>query len=724
MTGSGATGCFGSAAAERLLRPRSIAVIGVSTRPGSVGYNALANLRHGGFPGQVHAVGRSQGVIDGHPCLADIRDLPEGVDLAILALPAAAVHEALLACAARGVRSAVVFAAGFSEVGGQGQSAQRAIGEAARSAGMPLLGPNCLGFGNLVDGLTVSFFGGAGGGAERRYEGQEGVAIVGQSGLLVAHIRAVVEARGLQTSYFITTGNEAGLTLADFVDFLGDDPSTKSVVVFAEQIRAPEAFLAASAKAIAAGKSITLLHTGKSERARITARSHTGALAGSYTAMRTAVEHAGVAVVDTLEELVDVAELLNRFPVPPTRGVGIVSFSGAFCGQAHDYCASLGLEIPPLSPETAQALGPQLPEFAPPANPLDLTTQPAWQPELVGIGAKALIDDPAIGSVVIAIPANGSPQSMAYLDGLLPRLEANQKPIAFGAMTDGHAPPAEFMQRVVAAKLPLIASPERALRALAKLTAHGRRRARSRPAERPDPYAGLPDVGAGSQSEWVGKSLLGAIGVPVPQGALVRSLEQASAAAARIGYPVVIKAQAAELAHKTEAGGVIVDIGDLQALSRAWDELHANVRRIRPDVTLDGVLVEQQARQGVELMVGARRDPDWGPFLLVGLGGVWAEALDDVRTMAPALEPEHIARELLELRGAALLKGFRGGPELDVDAVARVASALGRLMLTRPEILEIEVNPLRVYPKGEGVAALDALVVTTSEAAAPHHRSL
>jgi acyl-CoA synthetase (NDP forming) len=712
MADARGAGASGAAAVERLLRPRSIAVIGVSARPGSAGHNAFTNILRGGFSGELHAVGRSGGDIEGRAFLTDIAQLPRGVDLAVLTLPAAAVHEALIACAARGVRGAVVFAAGFSEVGGAGQGAQQAIADTASAAGMALLGPNCLGYGNYVDGLSVGLFGGPLG-APARYQGREGVAVIGQSGLLVVHLRQVLEARGAASSWFVTTGNEAGLTLADVLDFLAEDPSTATIVVFAEQIRAPQAFLAAAAKALAAGKRISMLHTGKSERARITARSHTGALAGSYAAMRTAVEHAGVAVVDTLEELADVSELLTRFHEAPSAGVGVVSFSGAFCGQTHDYCAHLGLDIPPLSPRTVEALAPQLPEFAPPANPLDLTTQPAWQPELLGIGAKALLDDPAIGSVVIATPLGNAG---AYLDGLLPRLQDNRKPIVWGAMGDGSAPAPEILQRLLASNLPLIGSPERALRAMAALTAYGRRRARAaEPAAPPRPFERLPALGPGPQPEWVGKSLLKAIGVAVPQGSLARTPDEAAAIAERIGYPVVLKAQAGALTHKTEAGGVILGVADADALARGWNQLHANLARARPDLALDGVLVEQQARGGgVELMIGARRDPDWGPLLLAGLGGVWAEALGDVRTMPPALPPEAIARELHALKAAPLLRGFRGGPPLDVDAAAQAAAALGRLLLTQPEILELEVNPLVVRPGGEGVTALDALVITVS----------
>ncbi|MFZ1990818.1 MAG: acetate--CoA ligase family protein [Alphaproteobacteria bacterium] len=700
------TSITGRDAVARLMRPKTAAVIGASSRAGSAGYNAFTALRSANCLSAVYGVSRSGGTIEGHACLASIADLPEGVDLAVFTLPKNAVREALGECAKRHVKAAVIFAAGFSEVGGTGQSEQQALSAAAEAGGIALLGPNCLGFRNFVDGLSVSFFPGMGGG-RALYQGTNGVAILGQSGLLVAHIQSVLEARKLSCSHFVTTGNEAGLGIADFLDYFASDNSTRAIAVFAEQIRRPQAFLAAAKAARAAGKQVVMLHTGKSERAKATAQSHTGALAGDYAAMRTAIEAAGVLMVDTLEEIVDATDLLMRFPTPPTKGVGIISFSGAFCGQSHDYCAEIGLDIPQMSPHIAEALRPQVPEFAPPANPLDLTTQPAWQPELLGIGAKALLDDPAIGSVVIATPIG-----LNYLDGLLPRLEGNTKPILWGAMSDGLAQPEEFTKRIESAGLPLIVSPERAFRAVAKLTQYGKRLARAHAPTTAPKFTGLPKLGTGPQAEWVGKQLLSAIGIKTPRGALARDLEEAKAAAARIGYPVALKAQAAALSHKTEAGGVMLGISNEAALTHDWQALNESIRRAAPGIALDGILIEQMAPKGLELMIGARRDPDWGPILLIGLGGIWVEAIGDVRLLPPDLDASAIEDEFCALKSAKLLRAFRGTPALDVKAAADAAARLGRLMLSEPAIKEIDVNPLVIYPQGQGAMALDALVVT------------
>jgi acyl-CoA synthetase (NDP forming) len=626
-------------------------------------------------------------------------------------LPSSSVLEAVQACVRRKVRSAVIFAAGFSEVGSDGIIAQTAVSDAANAGELTLLGPNCLGYSNLVDGIPVTFIP-TSDEKQSRFSGADGFAVLGQSGLLLAHIRGALEARKLRTSYFVTTGNEAGLGIADFVDFFADDACTRAIIVFAEHVRFPTTFLNATAKARAAGKSIIMLHTGKSELAKAAARSHTGALAGNYSAMRVALECAGIAMVDTLEEIVDVAELLMRFSQAPTKGVGIVTFSGAFCGQAHDYCSEIGLDIPTMSPAVADELRPILPGFATIANPLDLTTQPAWQPDLLGIGTKALLDDPAVGSVVIATPIGTSAEVMPYLDGLLPRLAGSSKPIVFGAMTDGRVLPTEFSERVSEARLLVIQSPERALRAIAKMTAHGRRLAEIQLASPPSAFSGLPTLGRGNQPRWLVKELLGAIGLRVPHGSLAHSISEARSIAGRVGYPVVLKAQSNELWDETDAGDLIVLSQDEAKLDQSWARLHADVRVVMPRASLDGVLVEQAPAKGLELKVSGLRDPNWGPFVLVGLVGNSARVNGDMRQMPANLTAESIAVQLQKLKSAKLPNGVSEVPERDVQAAASVASLVGRLMLTETTIREIDLYPVVVYAEGASAMVIDARIIT------------
>ncbi len=699
----------GAAAVERLMRPRSVAIVGISSKLGSAGHTVLANLTLNNYGGEIHLVGRSGGMIEGRPVHASVDDLPAGVDLAVFTLPAAGVREALEACVRRGVSAAVIFASGFAEFGNT--QGQQVIAKIARDGGVALLGPNCLGYTNFVDGLSIGFASAAE--VPRVTNDRDpALAIISQSGGFMAHLRQAFDGRNLPVSYTISPGNEAGLDLVDFVEFLTADKTTRAIVLYAEHVRRPAEFLAAAKAARTAGKPVIMMHPGRGARAQEAAKSHTGALAGNYEVMRTQVAHAGIALVETLDELADAAEILARFPNPPTKGPGILTFSGAFCAIAHDFCESIGFDVPPLSPPTEATLKKRLPGFITPNNPLDLTTQPIWEPDLVGYGAKALLDDPALGSLVISITVGGPEQSVKYMTGLIAALEGNTKPVVFSILGDTSPLAPDFLTIAREHRIILSRSSERSLRAMAQATAHGKAVAAAQIAAPAQPVKNPPKLGSGPQVEWLGKALLTAAGIKIPDGALARSADEAAALANRIGYPVAMKAQAAALAHKTEAGGVLLAIADEAALRTAWQKLHENVARAQPSLKLDGVLVEKMSAKGLELVVGAKRDPQWGPVVLVGLGGILVEALGDVRLLPADLSEAAIIGELQQLKAAKLLGGFRGSPPVDVDAVARVAAAVGRLMRTMPEIVEIDVNPLVAHARGQGATALDALIVT------------
>lgn len=699
----------GAAAVERLMRPRSVAIIGISSKPGSAGHTVLANLTLNKYAGAIHLVGRSGGTVEGRPVLASVDELPEGVDLAIFTLPAAGVREALEGCARRGVRAATVFASGFAEFGNT--EGQEAIAKIAREGGVALLGPNCLGYTNFIDGLQIGFASAA---AVQKVEDARdpAIAIISQSGGFMSHLRMAFDGRNLPASYMISPGNEAGLDLVDFLEFLTADKTTKAIVLYAEYVRRPMEFLAAAKAARAAGKPIIMMHPGRGTRAQEAAKSHTGALAGNYEVMRTQVTHAGIALVETLDELADTSEILARYPKPPTKGPGILTFSGAFCAIAHDFCESIGFDVPPMSPETAAKLKTRLPGFITPHNPLDLTTQPIWEPDLVGFGAKALLDDPALGSLVISITVGGPEQSVKYIKGIIEALKGNTKPMVFSVLGDTSPLAPEFLSLAREHRIILSRSSERSLRAMAQATAHGLAIEAAKVSSPAAPISDMPKLGHGPEVEWIGKQVLAAAGIRIPDGALATTVDEAASVAQRIGYPVAVKAQAPALAHKTEAGGVLLNIADETALRAAWHKLHDNVAHAQPGLKLDGVLVEKMSPKGLELVVGAKRDPRWGPVVLVGLGGVLVEALGDVRLLPADLSEAAIIDELHKLKAAKLLNGFRGMPAVDVVAVAQAAAAVGRLMRAHPEIVEIDVNPLVVHAKGQGATALDALIVT------------
>ena len=689
----------GTAAVARFLNPRSIAIIGISTRAGSAGQNILQCLKVNDFTGDVHLVGRTDAPIDGRPVLKSADELPEGVDLAVFTLPAASVRDAMEACARRKVGSAMVFAAGFAETGDY--ATQDAVATTARAAGLAVVGPNCLGVTNNVDGVFLHMLY-----ARPALRGvTDSVAFVGQSGGLLGHFQRATDGRGIPLSYVISTGNEASLETTDFLEFLVDDRATRVIVAYCEEIRRPQAFLAAIGRARAAGKPVVLILSGRSAKARKAAQSHTGALMGDYGMIRTQVEDAGAIVVSGMDETMDLVQLLQRFPTPPTKGPGILTASGAYVGLTNDFAEEIGLEIPELDHATLKTLKETLPPYGNYGNPLDTTA--GFVPSMLPVVTRALIDDPNVGMLFISFPINTPIPVKAFNEGMA----HSDKPKVMCALGDSWPLGDEVAAAANESPAVYARSSDRMMRAIAHYTRYGRLLARPRTSDAPAPIGGLPKLGKGAQPEWLGKEVLAAAGLRVPSGTLARTPAAAAAVANQIGYPVALKAQAAALTHKTEAGGVALNLKDEGALRAAWDAMMASVMRAAPDVTLDGVLVETMSPRGVELMIGAKRDPGWGTVLLLGLGGIWVEALGDVQLLPSGADETQIRAALGKLRSAKLLAGVRGAPPADVDAVVRAVQAIDRLMQRVPELTEIDVNPLMVHAENEGATALDALIV-------------
>jgi acetate---CoA ligase (ADP-forming) len=692
----------GPKAVARFLRPRSLAIIGMSARPGSAGQIILQSLKVNNFTGDIHLVGRSAEPIEGRPVHKSPEELPEGVDLAVFTLPAAGVRDAVAACVKRKVGSAMVFAAGFAEIGEQ--EMQDEIADMAREGGLAIVGPNCLGVTNNVDGMMLHMLFARE--ARRFGEGSKpGLAFVGQSGGLLGHFQRAADAREVPLSYVISTGNEIGLESTDFIEFLADDPATSVLVIYTEEVRRPREFLDAIRRCRAAGKPVILMFPGRSAKSRQAALSHTGALVGDYATMRTLVEDAGAIVVTTMDEMMDLAEILVRYPKPPVKGPGVLTASGAFVGLSNDMAEDLGLEFPAVEPATLKVFEDVLPAYGNYGNPLDVTA--GFTPTSLPAAVKALIDDPNIGMLFISFPINTGLVVQNFNKGMA----ESDKPKVMVALGDTLPLGADVMEAVKQSPAVFSRSSDRMLRAIALYVRYGRMLARSRPAPNSEQFKGLHRLGKGAQPEWLGKRVLAAAGIRVPDGDLARTADEAATVAKRVGYPVAIKAQAAALSHKTEAGGVMLNLADDAALRAAWDALTQNVKRAAPDVTLDGVLVEKMAPKGVEFMVGAKRDPGWGTVLLLGLGGIWVEALGDVQLLPGDADEDQVREALGKLRSAKLLAGVRGAPPSDIEAVVQVVLTIGRLMRTMPELTEIDINPLMVHAKGQGATALDALIV-------------
>jgi acyl-CoA synthetase (NDP forming) len=691
---------------SRLLRPRSVAIVGASATPGSLGGGVLANLERFRFAGPLHLVNPRYDRIGERPCVRSIPELPDGIDCAVLAIPHAHVVDSVRACAAKGIGGLIVLAGGFAEAGEQGKSAQEQLAAIAQGADLALQGPNCLGSINYVDGVPLMF----GTAPFDALGDRPGVAVVSQSGAMASAVRVALQARGIGVSYCVSTGNEAVLGAEDFLEEFIADPHTRVIAMLMEQIRRPALFLELATLARKAGKFVVLHHLGHSAAGREAAKTHTGALSGDYAIMAAQVVARGVCLVDSLELLIDVPELLIRLRNPRAGGgTAIVAESGAFKGMALDFCERVGLELPRLSAATQEALASELPAFSPPSNPLDLTAQALIDPDLYRRVLDVIARDDAFGSVVITISlpsADSADRKLPRIIDALSSLDGSQA-VVFAMLGEDCPIPVTYVERIRKTGTPFFRSPERAFRALAALKGLARLPTANVPVAR----SAAEPLEPGVLPEYRAKELLARRGLRMPPSRLVASLEDAFAAAEQVGFPLALKAQSSRLPHKSEVGAVALDIRDSASLRAAWVTMQDRLAVERADVSLDGMLLERMGEPGIEIIIGARNEGGWGPVILVGLGGILTEVLQDVVFIPAGVGRCDIARALRSLKGARLFDGYRGSPPADVEAIINVVETLSAFLLEHPEILEADLNPVRVHARGLGATVLDALFV-------------
>jgi acyl-CoA synthetase (NDP forming) len=691
----------------RLLKPKSVAVVGASEKPGALGATLISNLDRAGYTGAIYPINPNRATIGARACLPSIDALPEGVDVAVLAIPRAGVMDAVKALAARKVGSAIIFAAGFAEDGEAGLAEQAEIARIAAEAGMVIEGPNCLGMVNHVDGVPLTF-------VETAIvppAGRRALSVVSQSGAMAAVLCTTLLARDVACAYSVSTGNEAASGVEDYIDWMVDDADTQVIAMIVEQFRDPARFIAAAARARAAGKPIALLHPGKSSAARESAATHTGAMAGDYKLMRAKVARTGVIFAETLQELGDIAEILIRCAPLTHNAAAVLGESGAFKALTLDLAEELELPLAPLHDEDSPTLREALPAFVPVSNPLDITAQGLSQPVIYTNTLGALLDDDRVGAILAGIIQSDPITAKIKVPAIIAALDGRTvaKPLVFAGLDEGADMPAHYIADLRQRGIPWFPTTERALRALAAL---GKRADVDLTDASPAPVAvaGLADE-LGVVPEYRAKQLLGPLGISFPAGQFGASADAAVAAADAVGYPVAMKAQAAALSHKSDAGGVILNLADEAAVRAAFAKMYANVAAYDATIQLDGVLIEKMGARGLEMIVGAKNDPEWGPVVLAGFGGVTAEILADVCLITPDLSEAAIIAELLKLKQAALLTGYRGSPALDVAALAKLIRGICAVLLAEPSIAEMDLNPVILHPAGQGVVALDALML-------------
>jgi acetate---CoA ligase (ADP-forming) len=668
-----------------LFAPHSIAVLGVSRNPAKLGFRLLQNIKDGGYAGRLYPVNPSRESILGLGSIASPEELPSGIDLALVSLPASAVPEAITALAARQVRAAVVLSSGFGEVDEHGSDVQDRMHAAARHAGLRLVGPNCMGVYSAPARLNGTYFWDL-----PRVDG--GVAVVSQSGAYGGLIFRHLGARGLGVSRFVSIGNQADVDVADLLDYLTDDPATRLIACFVEALRDGRRFVDVAGRA-ARAKPVVVLKGGRSDAGRRAAGSHTGSLAGSYEAYRAACDRAGVVLADETEEFFDAIEALATAGGvrPAAASVAIVTVSGGPSVIAADAAERAGLVVPALDEMVRRDLRQLLPSFAAVGNPVDLT--PQVEPARIAPAIRSVLDD---ASVAGAIAVNVGLDIPEFADAVVSASEATAKPVvAFTA--DAPSITSRFRERGV----PVLASPERAVRAWRALWTARPRRA----PEGLEPLALSADVAAeletssGALPYRLARRLLESAGVQFCAEDVALTAESAAAAAAALGYPVVVKADAPGLLHRTDVGGVKLDVPDRAALLDACHDLRARIGAT-------AFVVQKRLPPGPEILIGGRRDETFGPVVLAGVGGVLTEALREVSMRLSPVDAEEARAMLAEGAVGRLLASPRG-PER--DGLARAIVGVARLLDAAPRIVEIDVNPMIVW--AGSAFAVDAVVI-------------
>lgn len=694
--------------------PTGIAVIGASTAPAKLGFGVARNLAQSGYPGAIHFVNPRGGRLLERPVYASIAEVPDPVDLAVVIVAAPLVPDTLAQVGRRGIRAAIVASGGFRETGPEGARLEQETLRVAREHGIRLVGPNCVGFIDTHLPLDTTFLAPPG-------PTPGDIAFISHSGAICAAVIDWARGQGFGLSHLISLGNQADVRETDTLAAVAADPHTKVITLYLEGISDGRRFVRA-AREVTRHKPIIALKVGRYSSGQRAVASHTGALAGQESAFNAAFRRAGVIRANTVEELFDWSRALAWCPLPAGPDVAILTNAGGPGVTAADALESDGLRLATLTAESQARLSAILPRDASVRNPVDMLAAATAGQYVESL--RILLDDPGVHSVMVILPPPPMESAGGVARALIPIIFAATKPVVIALM--GERMIQEAVEYFRAARVPEYRFPERAASALAVLTERAE-------AIRTDD-GGVDEDGGGQPPEGVRRDeahhaletyragaadptgflpvevisdMLAAYGIPMPRAVLAASADEAVALAGQMGYPVALKVASPDIVHKTEAGGVLLNLQDADEVASGYAKVLANAAAAAPQAALDGVHVQRMVTAGQEVIVGALQDPQFGAIVMFGSGGVEVEGLKDVEfSLAPLSEGE--AAGLLERTWAGRrLKGFRNLPPGDRAAVLGIIRRLGQLAADFPELAEVELNPVRVLPDGEGAFAVD-----------------
>lgn len=685
-----------------LFHPESIAVIGASRNPGTIGYQIVDNLVRHGFRGTIYPVNPNARSVHSFPAYPSVRAIPEVVDMAVVVVPKELVLDVAEECGRVGVKGIVVISAGFREVGGEGVTREKKLVEVVQRHGMRLVGPNCMGLLNTTEGVCMNAT------FAPTMPPVGATSFLSQSGALGVTILDYAAEYGIGIHQFVSVGNKPDVSGNDLIEYWEDDPGTRVILMYLESFGNPRHFTPI-ARRVSRKKPIAVVKSGRTRAGARAASSHTGALAGADMAIDALLAQCGVLRADSIQELFDVAMAFEHQPVPAGNRVAIVTNAGGPGIMIADSCESMGLDVVDLAPRTQERLREVFPAEAAVSNPVDMIASATG--ESYEVALEIILDDPRVDAAIAAFVPPLGVRQIDVAEAIVTATKARrEKPVM--AVLMGREGLPEGRAELKEAGVPAYIFPESAARALSAMNRHRiwRERPRQEPTRFPadaDRVKAILDRAQEEDRQHLTEvealEVAEAYGISVVPHRMARSREEAVEAARELGFPVVLKVFSPDIVHKTDAGGVRVDLGSPEQVGEAWESILAAAEKSRPDARVEGVIVERFLKGKQEVIVGMSTDPSFGSILMFGLGGIYVEALKDVAFGIQPVTRIDAEDMIRSIRGFPLLEGVRGEEGADLDALAEAIQRISQLVGDHDRILELDLNPFLALEKG-GVA--------------------
>jgi acetyltransferase len=694
---------------EAFFEPAAVAVIGASADPAKLGYAVVKNLIDGGYAqiGKIYPINLSTKEILGIPAFASVLDVPGPIDLVVIVIPYQHVPQALRTCGEKGIPTAIVISAGFREAGKEGLERELELVDIARQFGIRLIGPNCLGVIDTFTPINASFAAGT--------PPKGPMAFMSQSGALGTAVLDIALAGRLGLSKFVSLGNKADVDEIDLLRAWVDDENTRVIMIYSEGMTNGQEFIQV-AREVTARKPVVAIKSGVTQSGSRAVSSHTGSLAGSEQAYQAAFLQAGVLRAESMQALFDLALALGYQPPLAGDRIAIITNAGGPGILATDALEKAGLSLARFENPTINALMERLPDAASAANPVDVLGDALA--DRYSFAMKTVSEDPNVDGILVVLTPQAMTEIEATSEAVGSLAEGTDKPVLACFMGEARVETGiDILQKY---GVPNFSFPERAAMAFKAMSEYRRVRSRPEP-EYAEPsvdsnavrelFARVRSEGRVSIADFEARQIMTAYGLPIPKSDLAETPENAIELARKIGYPVVLKIASPDILHKTDVGGVKVGLRNAEEVRDAFELIVYRAQRYVPDAQILGCLVQEMVPSGTEVLVGMNRDPQFGPLVTFGLGGIYVETLKDVTFRVAPFSIQDAHAMLAEIRASALLDGVRGQPPADKDAIVDTLLRTSQLVQDFPEIVELDINPLMVYPQGEGAIAIDMRLV-------------